>query len=148
MILKYVCLFLAQIIMSIYTRWGFLMFGRMHSYGLAERARTPQTILRQYETTSTNHKQQVTVGKKWAKIGQTYLWDCLLALGHVYNQFMENIWPKAPEYCSASIWNYNFSSCLYENLQTLDFYDLWIFGRGPEPTNHLCVLLETPGYFK
>ena len=56
--------------------------------------------------------------------------------GHLLGQFMEQICLKAPYYYFAPSWTYNFSIWLWENPQTLNFYDFGASGRVLENQNH------------
>ena len=61
-------------------------------------------------------------------------------LSHFYVKFMDKIWPKAPQYYSASFWTNNFWICLWENPQTPQFLDFGISGRVPDSPNQILFI--------
>ena len=72
----------------------------------------------------------------------------LFFVGHLFGNFMERIWSKAPWYHSASLWISICWICLWENPQTLHFHDFGIFGRVTELQNQYHLFLEAKGYLR
>ena len=82
------------------------------------------------------------------RLRTTCIFTCFCDLWAV---FILNLWKRCAWKLRSVIllhFEYNFWIWLYENPQTLHFYDFGISGRVPKPPNPLFLSLETPGYLK